>query len=249
MNKWLKSFKRRFSVSAPRLAVRPHLPWYVRWALAVPVLLLTAWLVWWAYGTGMELAGVYRSQSEDELSTLRKQVATLRDENQKLSSQMVSLQRQMQMEQSANTELQEQLKSLNDEKAHLNEDLALYQNLTLTGSRQESLTIQRLKVSHDTLPGEYHCSLLLVQSGQRPKDFHGKLQFVVNGVLDGQKSVLVVPGDKSPESAAYQLDFKYYQRIERTFKLPAGMTFESLQVRVYEHGSSQPKVKQDADLS
>ena len=32
-------------------------------------------------------------------------------------------------------------------------------------------------------------------------------------------------------------------------KLPVGMTFGSFQVRVYQHGSSQPKVKQDADLS
>jgi hypothetical protein len=248
MNK-LRQIKRRFSIAAPRLAVRPHLPWYLRWLLAIPVVLAACWLIWWAYGSGLELAGFHREQTEDELSRLGQLISTLQNENAKLTSQLVDFERQMQMEHAANVEMERQLKGLNEEKAHLNEDLQFFQNLTMTGNREENLTIQRLKVGHDTLPGEYHCSLLLVQSGQRPKDFHGNLQLVVNAVLNGQRSVLVFPEEKSPESASYQLDFKYYQRVERTFNLPPGMTFESMQVRVYEHGSSEPKVKQDATLS
>ena len=249
MNKKFRQIKRRFSIAAPRLAVRPHLPWYLRWLLAAPVMLIAGWLVWWAYGYGLELAGYSREQSEDRLSSLSKQVSSLQGENAKLTSQLVDFERQMQMEHAANAEMERQLKALNDEKTHLNEDLAFYQNLTQSGNREENLTVQHLKVAHDTLPGEYYCSMLLVQGGQRPKDFHGKLQLVVNGVLDGQKSVLVFPEDKAPESEAYQLDFKYYQRIERTFKLPPGMVLESMQVRVYEHGSNEPKIKQDVTLS
>lgn len=249
MNKRLRQIKRRFSIAAPQLAVRPHLPWYVRWLLVMPVVLLAAWVVWWAYGSGLELAGFLREQTEDELFRLKRQVSTLQGENAKMTHQLVDLERQMQMEHAANAEMERQLKGLNDEKAHLNDDLAFFQNLTQSGDREEKLSIQRLKVVHDTLPGEYHCSLLLVQSGQRPKDFHGRLQLVVNGMLEGQRSVFVIPAEKSPESAAYQLEFKYYQRVERTFKLPAGVAFESLQVRIYEHGSSEPKVKQDVTLS
>jgi hypothetical protein len=247
--KKLRLLKRKFSIAAPRLAVRPHRPWYVRWGLAVPVVLLLGWLLWGAYTKGLEFAGFHFAQTEDELTTLRQQVTTLREDNTKLNSQLVEVGRQMQMELAANAELEQQLKSLNDEKAHLDEDLEFYKNMTESGVRQEKLTIQRLKVVQDTLPGEYHCSLLLVQGGQRPKDFHGRLQLVINGMLAGQKSVVVVPGDKSPQVGAYQLDFKYYQRVERSFKLPAGMSFESLQVRIYEQGSDEPKVKQDAALS
>jgi ribonuclease PH len=36
----IKGFKRRFSISAPRLAVRPHVPWYVRWAIMLPFMLV-----------------------------------------------------------------------------------------------------------------------------------------------------------------------------------------------------------------
>lgn len=249
MKKLRKQIQRRFSIAAPQLAVRPHLPWYVRWLLVLPVVLVAGWLVWWAYGSGLELAGFHREQTEDELFRLKRDVGTLRSENAKLTSQLVDMERQMQMEHAANGELERQLKGLNDEKAHLNEDLAFFQNLTQSGNREEYLSIQRLKVVHDTLPGEFHCSLLLVQSGQRPKDFRGKLQFVVNGTLNGQRSVFLFPAEKTPEVAAYELEFKYYQRVERTFKLPAGVTFEGMQVRIYEHGSSEPKVKQDVTLS
>jgi len=246
----LRHIKRRFSIAAPRLAVRPHLPWYLRWSLLMIGMLLAGLLVWWAYDTGLEFAGLHKELTEDELSRLKERVGTLQEENAKLNIQLVDLERQNQMEHAANAELERQLKGLNDEKAHLNEDLAFFQNLTQSGNRDENLSIQKLKVVRDTLPGEFHCSMLLVQSGQRPRDFHGKLQFVVNGLLDGQRSVLVFPADeKSPESATYQLDFKYYQRVERTIKLPAGMSFESMQVRIYEHGSSEPKIKEDATLS
>lgn len=248
MNK-LRQIKRRFSIAAPRLAVRPHLPWYLRWFLAMPIFFLAGWLVWWAYGSGMELAGFHREQAEDELSSLRRQVGELRSENTRLSGKLVDFERQMQMEHAANTELDRQLKSLNDEKAHLNEDLAFYQNLTQSGNREENLSVQRLKVAHDTLPGEYHCSLLLVQSGQRPKDFHGSLQLVVNVARDGEQSVVIFPAEKSPEAAVYQLDFKFYQRVERSFQLPPGTTIEGVQVRVYEHGVKEPRIKQDVTLS
>lgn len=247
--KKLRLLKRKFSIAAPQLAVRPHRPWYVRWGLAVPVVLMLGWLVWGAYTKGLEFSGFHFAQTEDELTTLRLQVATLHEDNTRLNAKLVEVGRQMQMELAANTELEQQLKSLNDEKAHLAEDLEFYKNMTESGVHVDKLTIQRLKVTHDSLPGEFHCSLLLVQGGQRPKDFHGRLQLVINGTRDGQKSVLVVPGAKSPEVDAYQLNFKYYQRVERSFRLPAGMSFDSLQVRVYEQGSDEPRVKQDASAS
>ena len=241
----LRRIKRKFSISAPRLAVRPHVPWYVRWAMVVPFVLLAAALVVWAYDSGLQMAGFHREQAEEELSRLREQVNYLRGENAKLSTQVVADERQMQMERATNQEMAKQLKALNEEKAHLNEDLAFYQDLTQSGSRAEKLSINRLKVERDTLPGEYHCSMLLVDSGQRVKAFKGNLQLVANVLHNGEKSVLVFPQESSPDAASYQLNFKYYQRVERSFQLPPDTSLESLQVRVYEHGQSEPKIKQD----
>ncbi len=249
MRKIQRHIQRRFSISAPRLAVKPHMPWYIRWGLLTPVILLVGWAGWQAYDSGLELAGFHRVEAETELSRLKQQVASLQEENAKLNSQVVADERQIQMDHAAATELEQQLKSLNDEKAHLNEDLAFFQNLTQSGSREESLTIHRVSIVRDSLPGEYHCSMLLVQSGQRQKEFRGSLQLVVNVLHNGEKSVVVFPQDAAKDGAAYQLDFKYYQRIERSFKLSPDVFIESVQVRVYERGVSEPKIKQDVSLS
>lgn len=249
MNNLLRLLRKRFSLAASSLTVRPHRPWYWRWSMYVLGGVVVGWLALWAYNNGLELAGYVRAATESKLSRTERELGEAQSEVTRLNNRLVDMERQFQIEQAANAELSRQLKTLNDEKAHLNEDLAFYENLTQSGDREEKLFIQRLKVTHDTLPDEYHCSLLLVQSGQRPKDFQGRLQFVVNGLQNGQRVVIIVPGEKDPQIAAYQLDFKYYQRIERTFKLPAGTTFDSLQVRIYERGANEPKLKLDASLS
>lgn len=245
----LRRFHRKFTITAPRLAVRPHVPWYVRWAIVVPFVLLAAALVVWAYDSGLQLAGFHRERAENELSHLRLQVAKLSKENTKLSRQVVDDERQIQMGRATNQEMAKQLKALNEEKAHLNEDLAFYQDLTQSGGRAEKLSINKLKVEHDALPGEYHCTMLLVDTGQRVKAFRGRLQLVANVLQNGKQTVVVFPQENSPDAASYQLNFKYYQRIERSFQLPPDALLKSVEVRVYQHGKNDPKIKQDVDLS
>ena len=247
----LRRIKRKFSISAPRLAVRPHVPWYVRWAITLPFLLMAGGVVWWAYDTGLALAGFHRGQAERELTKLREQVATLKDENAKLVSQAASYERQAQIEHAANLETAKQLKGLNEENVRIQEDLAFFQNLSLSGTRGGELSIQRFKIEHDTLPGEYRYRLLLVRGGQqRAKEFQGNLQLLVNAQQNGKKTVVVFPQENTAaEDAAYKLNFKYYQRIEHSFQLPPDMSVESIQVRVFEHGASEPKIKQNVNLS
>lgn len=261
----VRQIRRKFSISAPRLAVRPHVPWYVRWAIVLPFVLAVGGLIWWSYDSGLEFAGFHRGQAEHELAGLRDQVAVLENENSRLASQAASFERQAQIEHAANLETERQLRSINEENVRLQEDLRLFQSLTLSRARDGDLSIQHLKLERDTLPGEYRYRLLLVQGGQqRAKAFQGNLQLLVNVQRNGVRSVVVFPQEIAvpinappgnrmsggvPDDAAYQLNFKYYQRIERSFRLPVEMTVESLQVRIFERGSSEPKVKQSVTLS
>ncbi len=246
----IRQLKRKFGISAPRLAVRPHVPWYVRWAIVLPFVLGAGGLVWWAYDSGLEFAGFHRGQAEHELTQLREQVAALKAENAQLSSQAASFERQAQVDHAANQETGKQLKGLNEENARIQEDLAFFQSLTLSGKHGAELSIHRLKVEHDTLPGEYRYRLLLVQSGaEREKEFQGNLQLLVNAQHNGKKTVIVFPQENAPENAAYQLNFKYYQRVEHSFQLPPDTSVESIQVRVFERGASEPKIQQNVNLS
>jgi len=246
----IRRFRRKFSISAPRLSVRPHVPWYVRWAVALPFLLLIGFAIWWAYGSGLELAGFKRGQAEQELSELRERVLSLESENAQQANQLAAYERQGQIEQALDLEVDAQVKALNEENARLKEDLLFFQNLPLTGAREAELSIHRLKIEPDALPGEYHCRMLLVQSvQQRGRQFEGKMQLVVNGEQDGQKVVLQFPQENSPtDVAAHQLSFKYYQRVDKVFKLPPEMRVESVQVRVFERGMQEPKIKQTVEM-
>jgi cell division protein FtsB len=249
--KMIRSFRRKFSISAPKLSVRPHVPWYVRWAILLPFLALFGLLVWWAYNSGLEFAGFHRGQAEQELSDLHERVKYLESENSRLSNQVAAYERQGQIDQASNQGIEAQLKNLHDENARLQEDLLFFQNLPLTGAREAELSIHRLKIEPDSLPGEYLCRMLLVQSvQQRGKAFQGSMQLVVNGEQDGKKVVLQFPQEDSPSDvASYQLSFKYYQRVDKGFKLPPEMKVESVQVRVYEKGTQEPKVQQTVGLS
>jgi hypothetical protein len=240
----IRSFRRKFSISAPRLSVRAHVPWYVRWAVALPFVVVIGLTVMWAYDSGLELAGFHRGQAEKELSELRDQVSSLQEENAKLTNQIAAFERQGQIEHASDLEVNTQVKNLNDENARLKEDLLFFQNLPLTGTREAELSIHRLKVETDSLPGEYHLRMLLVQSvQQRGSEFKGNMLLVVNGERDGNKVVLQFPkADSAQDVASYQLSFKYYQRVDKVIKLPPDVTLESVEVRVFERGMQEPRI-------
>ena len=127
----MRSFRRKFSISAPMLSVRPHVPWYVRWAIILPFILLFALVVWWAYGSGLELAGFHRGQADKELGELREMVQTLKAQNVTQANQLATYERQNQIDLASTQGIEAQLKSLNDENARLKEDLLFYDNLPL----------------------------------------------------------------------------------------------------------------------
>jgi hypothetical protein len=240
--------KRRFGIAAPRLTVRLHMPWYMRWSMLVPFLIGTLGLAWWAYGSGLELAGFHRGQAEQELVQLRERVGALSIENGSLKSRLVEYERLVQIEQSSNRETAKQLKTLSDENISLQEDLAFFQNLTAVRSKEGELAVHRLRLVRDSLPGEYRLRMLLVQGGQRAKEFVGSYQLIATVMEEGQRTTYLFPQDESG-NAQFQLGFKYYQRVEKSLQLPPGVELESIQVRIFERGASEPKLRQNVNPS
>ena len=240
--------KRRFGIAAPRLSVRLHMPWYLRWSMLVPFLIGALGLAWWAYGSGLELAGFHRSEAEQELVQLRERVEVLGGENENLKNQLVQYERMVQIEQSSNQETAKQLKTLADENISLQEDLAFFQNLTAVRGKEGELAVHRLKLERDRMPGEYRLRMLLVQGGQRAKEFSGSYQLVATVLEGGQRTTRLYPQDASG-NAQFQLGFKYYQRVEKSLQLPPGAELESVQVRIFEQGAREPKLRQNVNLS
>ena len=245
-----RHIERRFSISAQRLAVKPHIPWYIRWAIAIPIVVALGGVIWWAYDSGLELAGFHRGEAVRELQDLHEKVTMLQEENARLSSRAASFERQAQMEHAANEEIASQIKSLSEENVRLRDNVSFFQTLPLAQADHESdLSILKLKVEHDSLPGEYFCRMILVQSvKQRGQAFQGNMQLIVNAMQNGKKVVIQFPSDNAEEQAAYQLNFKYYQVIDRGFKISPDITIQNVQVRVYQRGIREPKVIESTGL-
>ena len=214
----------------------------------MPFVLAALGLAWWAYGSGLELAGFHRGKAMEELTSLRDQVARLESENKQLTSQVTQYERQIQIEQSSYQETSKQLKNLSDENARLQEDLAFFQNLTAVRGKEGELGLHRLRLENDKIPGEYHLRMLLVQSGQRVKQFSGSYQLVATVLRNGQRTTHIFPQEASG-NAQFQLSFKYYQRVEQNIQLPQDAQLENIQVRIFEQGASEPKVRQNVSLS
>ena len=118
-----------------------------------------------------------------------------------------------------------------------------------TDAKEGALSVNRFRVQSETLPGEYRYRLLLVQTGQRVKEFQGKLQFVLNLQQGDRKFVLTLPAESEKDAKEYQLSFKFFQRVEGTFQVAPEAVVKSLQLRVFENGSVAPKLSQTVSIS
>jgi hypothetical protein len=249
MAQYLRALQRKFGISAPKVAVRAHVPWYWRWLGYVSVGAVVVGVGWTTYDYGMELAGFRQSEAARAHSKLMEQIKQRETENAELHTQVTAAERQMQIERATYGDLAKQVKSLTEENAALREDLAFFQSLMTADAKEGALSVNRFRVQSEALPGEYRYRLLLVQTGQRVKEFQGKLQFVLNLQQGERKFVLTLPPESEKDAKEYQLSFKFFQRVEGTFQVAPEAVVKSLQLRVFENGSVAPKLSQTVSIS
>lgn len=244
----LKTIKRRYGIAAPRVAVRTHVPWYWRalvLAVGGGVMVGIGWLT---YDLGRQYAGFDNSEAQREIEHLQDLNSKLQDENAKLGTAVAAAERQLQIGIAMHGNLSGQISTLTDQNALLKEDLAFFQTLMASGGDPGGISVNRFRVQPDVLPGEYRYRVLIAQSRQRVTDFRGRLQFIVDLDRDGKSEVMSIPNGET-EAQAYNLTFKFYQRVEGTFLVPLGAVIKKVQVRVMESGNPMPVSTQTVTLS
>jgi hypothetical protein len=173
----------------------------------------------------------------------------LEQENASLHSFSTQSERKMQIEEATQNDLAKTIKTLQDENAQLKEDLGFFRKLMSPDKSSGDLSLYRFQVENSVLPGEYRYRMLLLQGGQREREFQGKLQLLINVVQEGKKQVLAFPASKDAGAQAYNVNFKFYQRLEGTFRVGPDAQVKSVQVRIFENGAAQPKLMQTVNLS
>lgn len=244
----IRTIKRRFGIAAPRVAVHTHVPWYLRWLIFTVLGGVVLGIGWLTYDFGRQYAGFDQGEALREQSQLQDLNARLNDENAAIRREIAAAERQLQIELATHSNLSTQIRNLAEENALLKEDLAFFQTLMASGSEPGGISINRFRVQQDALPGEYRYRLLIVQSRQRVKEFHGRLQFIVD-FENGAKSEVVSLPKQDENAQAYNLVFKFYQRVEGTFMVPPGAVIKKVQVRVLENGNPTPVSIQTVTLS
>jgi hypothetical protein len=218
--------RRRLSISAPRMAVRSHLPWPLRWAVVALMLGFSGALALWAFDFGRHIAGL-NPDSRDMQQTvdqLRQQLADARKDRDAAQSVANSADSLLKTERVTQQRLAEQVKSLEAENLGLKDDLGFFERLL--PSSADGLSIRGLTV--DALgDGQWHYQLLLMQRGGRtPPNFDGRIELLPSGLKDGR------PWIDAAQTVTQALSFKQYRRLEGQFRLPAGVVVKQVQVRV-----------------
>ncbi len=219
-----KLLRRRLSVSAPRMIVRSHLPWPLRWAVVALALGFSGALALWAFDFGREIAGLDRS-SRTELADLRVEVARLRTDNERLQSVANTVDSLVKAERAAQDRLGQQLRQIEAEKLALQSDLGFFEGLMpLAG---EGLQLRGLQADVRSEPGQLRYQLLLMQAGKNSPEFSGRYELQLQGTADGRPWLSTVAGDKP-------LQMRQYARVEGSVPLPPGVVLKTVQARIYD---------------
>jgi hypothetical protein len=219
----LKLLRRRLSISAPRMIVRSHLPWPLRWALVALMLGFSAALALWAFEFGKSIAGVDR-RSADELERLRVEVAQLRSEREKAISVANTAESLLTTEKVVQDKLAQQLKQAEADNLDLKADLGFFERL-LPASAAEGVLIRGLQAELKA-PGQLRFQMLAMQAGKHRQDFDGRYDVTLGGVLDGKPWVFSRPG--GPRA----LQIKQYGRVEGMIDYAPQAVVKTVSIRV-----------------
>lgn len=220
-----KLFRRRMSISAPRMIVRSHLPWPVRWAVLALAFGFSAALALWAFEFGKDIAGLERGAKE-ELVQLRAEVQRLRDDRERAQSIANTADSLLKTERATQDKLTQQLRQAEAEALAAKADLGFFERLLPASG--EGLAVRALQAEL-VQPGQLRYQLLVMQSGKAPAEFKGRYEVQASGTLDGKPWTLALPAGPQP------ISLRQYARVEGRLDHPPGAVVKTVQVRVTDH--------------
>jgi hypothetical protein len=218
-----KLLRRRFSISAPRMIVRSHLPWPLRWAVVALTLGFSGALALWAFEFGQDIAGLDRDAKE-ELTRLRIEVAQLREEREKALSIANTADSLLKAERAAQDKLIQQVHQVEGENLALKNDLGFFQRL-LPSAGAVGVTIRGLQAQAVTA-GQLRYQMLVVQPGKSVPELNGRYEMTLTGSLDGQ------PWTQPQLGGPRALQLKQYLRLEGMVDYPSEAVVKAVSVKV-----------------
>ncbi|MFP5398222.1 MAG: DUF6776 family protein [Gammaproteobacteria bacterium] len=223
-----KLLRRRLSVSAPRMIVRSHLPWPLRWALAAVVLGFSAAIALWAFELGKDIAGLDRDL-HTEVRELRRELARSRSELDAVQSVANTAESLLRAERTALEAMQQRLRQAESENLALKADLGFFE--TLLPAQGDALAVRGLQVEAAG-PGQLRYQLLVMQSGKSPAPFTGSYEVSLVGTRAGQAWSQGMPEGGLP------LQLRQYMRVDGLVDHPPDAVVQTVQIRILDQGGA-----------
>jgi hypothetical protein len=235
-----------FSISAPRMRVRSDPGWAWRIGILAFLAALVGGMWWWGYDFGQLFSGFNRSEMKDRITALETENAKLRDEAAGARSHFAGLESDIAITRGAQASLAHQNADLAQENASMKEELAFLQKLVSDSSKQAAMTVQALTADPEA-PDRWRYGILLVRGGNPRDEFEGHVPLQATLALPAsdagaaRTATVELPADQPDLAAPLALKFKYYQRVEGSFRVPPGARLTALTARVLEKGTAAPR--------
>ncbi|MES2355936.1 MAG: DUF6776 family protein [Pseudomonadota bacterium] len=246
--KLTKHLHATFGAHAQKVTIRPQVPWYWRGTVLILFFSLVAGLLWWFFDGEHRLAGFDQIMAKSQFTETKEVAKQLSVENLQIKSKLNTLYQQVEIEHAAQAELSKNVSQLQDENARLKEEISFFRSITSSSRVPEGLNVQNFRVEPDILPNEYRFHVLVVQGGRGDRSFVGKAQLIANVQKNGVAKVLTLPDDEK-SAPAFDINLKYYQRLEGRFKVESGMVVKSVQLRITEKATGQVRLIRSLSLS
>ena len=217
-----KLWRRRLSVSAPRMIVRSHLPWPLRWAVAAVVLGFSAAIALWAFEFGKDIAGLDRD-AKAQAAALQAEVARLRAENERALTVARTAESLLKAERASQERLAESLKQSEEEARSLRADLGFFERLIPASGAGVQVRGLQVQVKQ---PGQLRYQMLVMHSDRNTSEFTGRYELTLSGSSAGK------PWNMAAPAIAQPLKMKQFLRLEGIVDHPPQAVIKTLQVRV-----------------
>ena len=166
-----------------------------------------------------------------QMQGLQKQVDLLEQRNATLS-------RSDQISREANRDLQGALAERDEEVAGLRADVAFYERFVGATAQRRGLNVHELKLQAQG-DQAWHFTATLVQNLNRGAVNAGRVHLAVEGTQGGKLRRLGWPDLRQQANAPGEAySFKYFQRVEGDFVLPAGFVPKRVTVRLEPQGGA-----------
>ncbi len=232
--------RRRMTIAAPKMAVRTHIPWYLRALFLIVVLSISIAFAAWIYDAGRRFAGFDRDEVQQELTDLRTRTQSLTRETERLRAEQNAAGSKLAIEQTTQRNLALQVHGLEAENARLKEDLAMFEGMVSSERLEGSFSIAGSKLSVEA--GQLKFRLLLTRGArtgsimgrQQEPEFAGRLEFQLDPEAKGNGAIIRLPSSEEAGVGATQVRFRYFQRVEGSLALPAGSVPRQVLIRLLE---------------